>query len=112
MLVKIAKWGNSLGLRLPRSVAEEAGLRAGQLVEVVARGGGVEATPATAIPHYRLEDLVAEADRLGPENRPAFEDWGVLPSEWPDEDWSDIAPTDAEMGIKHAHRRRPISRRR
>ena len=41
-----------------------------------------------------LEDLVAEARRLWPENEPPFEDWGILPSEWPDEDWSDIAPRD------------------
>ena len=28
------------------------------------------------IKHYRLEDLVAEMDRLGPENEPETVDWG------------------------------------
>jgi hypothetical protein len=39
-----------------------------------------------------LDELVAEMKSLGPVLRPTFEDWGILPSEWPAEDWSDIAP--------------------
>jgi antitoxin MazE len=30
----------------------------------------------TRIPYYRLEDLIAEMDRLGPENVPETVDWG------------------------------------
>jgi hypothetical protein len=44
------------------------------------------------LPELRLEDMIAEMDRLGPENALKFEDWGIVPSEWPQEDWSDIAP--------------------
>jgi hypothetical protein len=42
--------------------------------------------------------MLAEMDRLGRENAPEFEDWGILPSEWPQEDWSDIAPKDDQKG--------------
>ena len=31
----VAKWGNSLGVRLPRKLVEEMGLKAGDEVEVV-----------------------------------------------------------------------------
>ena len=51
----------------------------------------------SGMPGRGLEELFAEAERFGPENRPAFEDWGILPSEWPGDDWSDIAPTNQEM---------------
>jgi len=45
---------------------------------------------------------------------PPFEDWGILPSEWPQEDWSDIAPTDAEWEAwkKEAEERGALRRRR
>ena len=57
---------------------------------------------ANPVPRYRLEDLLSEAERLGPENRPPFEDFDILASEWRDDDWSDIAPNDEEMGVKNA----------
>jgi antitoxin MazE len=110
---KISKWGNSLGVRFPKPIAAELGLSEGQVVEISAAKDHVEVRPvAKAAPHYTLEELVAEMERLGPENRPAFEDWGVLPSEWPQEDWSDIAPTDEEVGIARGAGKRTVSRRR
>jgi hypothetical protein len=57
--------------------------------------GEPETPPSRKIPRYRLEDLLAEMDRLGPENAPKLEEWGILPSEWPEEDWSDIMPKEA-----------------
>ncbi len=41
MRSRISKWGNSLGVRIPRSFAEEAGLRDGTLVEVTVEDGRV-----------------------------------------------------------------------
>ena len=35
MLAKAQKWGNSLGVRLPKTVAEECGIEAGSPVEIV-----------------------------------------------------------------------------
>jgi antitoxin MazE len=76
MKVKLAKWGNSLGIRVPKAAAEAAGLRAGTEVDVVVDGGGLRIRRSIPLTHYRLEDLVAEMDRLGPENVPETVDWG------------------------------------
>ncbi len=96
MKVKVAKWGNSLAVRLPRQLAEDLGLVLGREVEL--RQDGTRLTMETAtrrkIPTYRLEDLLAQ---IKPGQRPpAFEDWGILETEWPADDWSDVAPTDEE----------------
>jgi antitoxin MazE len=113
MRAKISKWGNSLAIRLPRAMAEEAGLKVGQVVELcLTAEAGLEIETGTAIHHYKLDELLAEAERLGPENRPKFEDWGILPSEWPDDDWSDIAPSREEMRAANAPGRRASRRRR
>jgi hypothetical protein len=54
----------------------------------------IETEPARKIPRYLLEDLLAQIEPG--QKPPPYEDWGILPSEWPQEDWSDVAPTDAE----------------
>jgi antitoxin MazE len=111
MKTKVAKWGNSLGVRVPRAIAEGAGLKVGQIVDLQVKSGGVDLRIVTPVPRYSLAEMIAEIDRLGPENRPPFEDWGILPSEWPEEDWSDIAPSDEEMRMPDAGSRRSSSRR-
>ena len=114
MKVKIAKWGNSLGLRLPKRLAEELSLAPGADVEIAKEGTRltIETAPGPKIPRYRLEDLLAQI-KPGQEPQP-FEDWGILESEWPAEDWSDIAPTDAEWEAwkKEAEERGELQRRR
>jgi antitoxin MazE len=94
--VKIAKWGNSLALRLPKHYADELGLQPGSTVDIEKDGSklAIETGLEKKIPRYRLEDLLAQ---IKPATvPPPYEDWGILPSEWPVEDWSDIAPSDAE----------------
>ncbi|HZL00509.1 MAG TPA: AbrB/MazE/SpoVT family DNA-binding domain-containing protein [Caulobacteraceae bacterium] len=56
MHVQISKWGNSLGLRLPRALAQRIGVREGEKVNLVLDGDRliVEA----AAPRWRLEDLL------------------------------------------------------
>ena len=78
MRAKIGKWGNSLALRLPRAVAEEAASRKGRFVDAAARGQRRK-RPAfrPQPPEHRLEELVAEMKRLGPENEPALESIGA-----------------------------------
>ena len=76
MKVKLAKWGNSLGFRVPKAAAEAAGLKAGTEVDVVVEGRELRIRPSIPFKHYRLEDLIAEMDRLGPENQPETVDWG------------------------------------
>jgi len=71
MQVNIARWGNSLGLRIPKDVADRAGLRAGSRVEIAAEDGRVVISPAK--PRYVLSELL---QGMTPEAmREAF-DWG------------------------------------
>jgi len=42
MRVRISRWGDSLGLRIPKAAADAAGLRDGDLVEVFERDGGLD----------------------------------------------------------------------
>jgi len=76
MRVKIAKWGNSLGLRLPRAAIEATGLKPGAEVDVTVEGHDLRVRSVLPTMHYRLEDLLAEMDRLGPQHRPETVDWG------------------------------------
>jgi antitoxin MazE len=93
--VKVAKWGNSLAVRLPKPLADDLGLAPGKIVDLEKQGTRLSIeTAAPKIPRYRLDDLLAQI-KPGTEP-PPFEDWGILPSEWPEEDWSDVAPTDEE----------------
>ena len=39
--MKVAKWGNSLAVRLPAGLVEELKLRDGDEIELVPRGGGI-----------------------------------------------------------------------
>jgi acetolactate synthase-1/3 small subunit len=99
MKAKIAKWGNSVALRVPRGLAEDLGLMPGKMVDLKREGTvlAVETAPERRkIPSYRLEDLVAAMDKVAPGDRPKLEDWSAVEAPWPDDDWSDIAPTDAE----------------
>jgi antitoxin MazE len=43
---KVARWGNSLGLRLPQEATELLGLRDGEEVSVEVRDGSITITPA------------------------------------------------------------------
>jgi antitoxin MazE len=58
MDVQITKWGNSLGLRLPRSLASQAGVTEGQRVSIVADGDRLIIQAVAR--RYRIEDLVAD----------------------------------------------------
>lgn len=76
MKVKIAKWGNSLGLRLPKVAVEAIGLESGVEVDLTIEGRNLRVRSPLPVKHYRLEDLLAEMDRLGPEYEPETVDWG------------------------------------
>jgi len=71
MPVSIAKWGNSLAVRIPREVADRVHLRAGTQVELRAEDGRIIITQV--VPRPKLEDLLTG---ITPEAmREAF-DWG------------------------------------
>jgi antitoxin MazE len=110
MKVKIAKWGNSLAVRLPKRLADELDLAPGTTVDLEKQGSKltIEST-VPKIPYYRLEDLLTQ---IKPGDRqPPLVDWGpdVGAERLPDEDWSDIAPTDEEMGIARGDKKRKRS---
>jgi antitoxin MazE len=54
---KIQRWGNSLGLRIPRAFAVEAGVDVGAEVALSVRDGNLIVRP-TRRAKYRLDDLV------------------------------------------------------
>lgn len=69
---QIARWGNSLGLRLPKAVAAEAKIGEGDTVEMSVKEG--EIVIRAARPIYSLRELV---DKITPRNRQRGEtDWG------------------------------------
>jgi len=57
MVTKIQKWGNSLGLRIPKSCAVETGLESGTAVEVAVHEGKLVVSPVQQ-KTYRLDELV------------------------------------------------------
>ncbi len=61
---RVQPWGNSLGLRIPKSIADDTGLMPGSEVEIEVKDGRVVVTPVSP-PSYRLEELL---DAITPEN--------------------------------------------
>ncbi|HEV2176174.1 MAG TPA: AbrB/MazE/SpoVT family DNA-binding domain-containing protein [Terriglobia bacterium] len=69
---QLAKWGNSLALRIPKAVAQDAQLREGEPVTVtLARQGGLVIKSARR--KYRLHQLVS---RITAKNRHGETGWG------------------------------------
>jgi antitoxin MazE len=58
MASRITKWGNSLGLRIPKVLAEQAGLKEGSFVDVSLEDGRI-LIRAVQPPSLRLDDLLA-----------------------------------------------------
>ena len=73
MRTKVVKWGNSLGLRIPRSFAEEVQVQEGTTVELSLDEGRL-VIQRVALPEYSLDQLLAGVTR---ENRPEEIDTGL-----------------------------------
>jgi len=71
MQITASRWGNSLGIRIPKDIAMRVGLAAGDSVEVEARGDHI--VISLRKPRYRLEDLLVG---VTPEEMRAAFDWG------------------------------------
>lgn len=71
MRTRIAKWGNSLAVRLPKPFMDELGLGEGAEVEITLRDGRL--VVAAAGREYALEELV---DGITADNRHQETDWG------------------------------------
>ncbi len=72
MTTKIARWGNSLAVRLPKNAVAGLGLADGMPVEVRTDKGRLIVIPQKG-PNAELARLVA---RITPKNRHAATDWG------------------------------------
>lgn len=71
MQVQLARWGNSLGIRIPKDIASQVGLRDGTRVDIKAEGDRIVITADR--PRYNLDELMKG---VTPEAmREAF-DWG------------------------------------
>ena len=71
MQVQVSKWGNSLGVRLPKALAAQVGVADGQRVEVSVEGGRLVITPVKG--GYCLADLLAN---MSPDAMRSAFDWG------------------------------------
>ena len=74
MNARIQKWGTGLAVRIPRSLADEAGLKAGSVVDIVAEGGKLDVAPVPR-PRYSLDELVRGITK---QNRHAEVDTGGI----------------------------------
>ena len=71
MQVHGARWGNSLGLRIPKDIAQRVGLREGAQVDVEVEGDRIVVSPAR--PRYVLAELLKG---MTPQAMRAAFDWG------------------------------------
>ena len=71
MQAHIARWGNSLGLRIPKDIAQRVGLREGTRVDIEVEGDRIVLSPAR--PRYVLAELLKG---MTPEAMPEAFDWG------------------------------------
>lgn len=78
MRTEVARWGNSLALRLPRPLADQAGIAEGCPVEISVEAGVLVIRPT--VPRYSLDELLA----------------GITPDNLPDESFDD-APRGQEL---------------
>jgi antitoxin MazE len=69
--MRVARWGNSLAVRLPKAVAEQAQLQEGVAIDIAVIDGCV--TIQRRPPVYRLDELV---EQVTPDNRHNETDWG------------------------------------
>ena len=62
MQTKIQKWGNSLGLRIPKSFAHQAGVEAGSEVDLAIEDGELIVRPSRK-PRYELKRLLRQVTK-------------------------------------------------
>ncbi len=65
MIANVAKWGNSLAMRIPREAARQLGIEEGRAVDIAVEDGALVLRPVTEQTVYDLDELVA---RIHPGN--------------------------------------------
>lgn len=87
MPATIARWGNSAGVRIPADVLRKSGLKAGDLVEAVARPNNVIVIRAVKPARTRAEAISAVSAMIA----------SIKPSMLPDAAQLDDAPAGHEV---------------
>lgn len=59
MIAQVARWGNSLALRIPAPLAQTLSVKEGRSVELRVEDGRLIVVPIDDKPSYALEDLIA-----------------------------------------------------
>lgn len=70
MTTQLAKWGNSLALRIPKSVAAELDVQDGDAVDIAVQDGTIVIRPTAS--RHSIEDL---AEGITSRNRHSPIDW-------------------------------------
>ena len=71
MNIKVAKWGNSLGVRIPKPIADESQIAEGDEIEITVVGNEIVIKPCS--PKYTLDWLL---EGMSEENLHGEVDWG------------------------------------
>lgn len=72
MTTKIQKWGNSLGVRIPKDIAREINIREGSAVSFSVEGGELVMSHSKK-PKYTLAELLKNFDK---KTQHELIDWG------------------------------------
>jgi antitoxin MazE len=72
MQVQLARWGNSLGLRIPKDIAGKIGLAEGTRVQIEAEGDRIVISASR--PRYDLAELLIG---MTPDGMQGVFDWGA-----------------------------------
>jgi antitoxin MazE len=76
MKVKVAKWGNSFGVRLPKAAVEAVGVTLGSDLDLTFGNGELRLKTPRKTSRQLLNEMVAEMKRLGPDHEPETVNWG------------------------------------
>ncbi|TAM74376.1 AbrB/MazE/SpoVT family DNA-binding domain-containing protein [bacterium] len=77
MQVTVSRWGHSLGIRVPKAIADDLRLTEGAVIDIEPLDGGFVLRPAARVPitRYSLADLVKRMGSADMEPREI--DWGT-----------------------------------
>ena len=59
MVIKILKWGNSLGLRIPKTIAKEVGVEEGSAIDISIEGDHLVIRPVRPA-KYCLSEMLSQ----------------------------------------------------
>lgn len=73
MLAKIQKWGNSLALRIPSSMAKQLRIHQNTFVEIIEKGDKIIVEPIKK-PRYNLQEMLSQINEENLHQEQSFGD--------------------------------------